>query len=133
MKFKDKDRALNRIADVINVSSRINAQNVVYEQEQENKRHEETIALMDRVNISKKEYLSLLDEIKDLKERNAHLMHFRESILKPIVEHKVLSAEQFQKILNNEVKIEIKRWSDCCGDPLNFKFAICYEMDYQYD
>lgn len=105
--------------------------NSIYEQKQENERLQKELAVRDRVDISKKEYLELLETIKKLKERNNELTIFQNRIINPLLINGIVTQNQIQQIENNKAKVQVKVFENY-SDPLAINVGIMYIVDKEF-
>lgn len=95
---------------------------------EETKRHnlveEET---KDRVEISKKEYLALLEQIETLKAELNHSKSIVEKMLKPITKAGI-SDNVYKKILANEFNVSVSTLDDIVS--YSTKIAVIYEVPF---
>lgn len=95
---------------------------------EETKRHnlaeEET---KDRVEISKKEYLELLEKIKTLQTELKHSNSIVEKMLKPIT-NAGISSNIYEKILANEFSVSVST----LNDPASYsgKIRVIYKVPF---
>ena len=95
---------------------------------EETKRHnlveEET---KDRVEISKKEYLELLEQIETLQTELSHSKSIVEKMLKPITKAGI-SGDVYDKILTSEFNVSVST----LDDPASYssKIVVIYEVPF---
>ena len=115
---------LNRQADALNQLKNIE----IAKMENNSKIAEADIEARDRVNISKNEYLNLLEENKRLKRDNESKRAFIKKIIDPLLQEG-LTIEQIAKIFDEPYAVATKVGPDPCGDPYYDRVAVLFKFE----
>lgn len=102
---------------------------LVSENKKRNDLYQKDLDTKDRVDISKNEYLSLLNEIKNLKENNEHMKNTLHTMFFPFL-HEEGGEALITNVLEGKAKIENVKISQM-DNPRNFttKLYIVYEVE----
>lgn len=124
MKLRQQAAAISAQMETNSLRKESNA--LKKEELEELKRHnlvdEET---KDRVNISKKEYLALLEDVKNFKQTAEHRKETLYKIFKPLIDMKV-SPSLVNALINGDFKCEI--FSEKNPASLKTKIIMSYEV-----
>ena len=123
IKLYQKNVELSNQKKLIDIIDK-NEEEKIKEIKRHNLSEEET---KDRINISKKEYLELLESNKRYEKQLSICRETIQKIIQPLFKNGI-SEQLIDKIINNEVDIKVLMDDDSIS--LNKRIAVIYEIPY---